>query len=171
MTKTDLKGLFLAHRRELQAFLGRKLRDPEVAADLTQEAFLRFAEFKAGNPAVAITHERSYIFRTAHNLAIDHLRRERQAPIAATDEQEVARVADDRPLPEAVVGGRDELDDIRAALLELPERTRQVFALARIEGLIYQDVANRLGISTSSVQKHLMAATRHVMLRRRNRGG
>ncbi|BBK36648.1 DNA-directed RNA polymerase sigma-70 factor [Allostella sp. ATCC 35155] len=167
MTKKDLTDLFLAHRRGLHAFLNRKLRNPDVAADLTQETFLRFAEFRAGNPTVAIAHERSYIYRTAHNLAIDHLRRERQAPTDSADEAAIAEVADELPSQETIVSGRSELDRIREALLELPERTRQVFALARIEGLIYQEVADRLGISTSSVQKHLMVATRHVMLRRR----
>lgn len=116
---------------------------------------------------MTITHERSYIYRTAHNLAVDYLRQERGGPTERADDLQIAQVADEMPSPEAVVSGRDELDAIRAALLELPERTRQVFALARLEGLIYQDVADRLGISTSSVQKHLMVATRHVMLRRR----
>ena len=44
MIGKDLKRLFLAHRRELQAYLTRRLRDREMAADLTQETFLRFAE-------------------------------------------------------------------------------------------------------------------------------
>ncbi|MEX2455435.1 MAG: RNA polymerase sigma factor [Rhodospirillaceae bacterium] len=167
MKKNDLTSLFLAHRRELHAFLNKKLRNADTAADLTQETFLRFAEFRADNPTVAIAHERSYLYRTAHNLAIDHLRRERRAPTERADDVEIAGVADDIPSPEAIIGGREEIDRIREALLELPDRTRQVFALARLEGLIYQDVADRLGISTSSVQKHLMTATRHVMLRLR----
>lgn len=167
MATRDLKGLFLAHRRELHAFLTRKLRDADIAADLTQETFLRLAEFREGNPAVAIAHERSYLYRTAHNLAVDHLRREGRARTEPVADHEIAEIPGDAPLPEQIVSGRDELGRIRKALLELPERTRQVFALARIEGLIYQDVADRLGISTSSVQKHLARATRHVMLRLR----
>ncbi len=170
LPKKNIEGLFLAHRRELHVFLNRKLHNSDIAADLTQETFLRFAEFRAGNPAVAIAHERSYLYRTAHNLAVDHLRRERRTPTEPKDDHEIAEVAADEPSPEEIVGGRDELDRIREALLELPERTRQVFALARLEGLIYQDVAVRLGISASSVQKHLMTATKHVMLRLR-RGG
>lgn len=83
MTGKTLKGLFLAHRRELHAYLTDKLKDADTAADLTQEAFLRYAEQDAGaNPA--IVHGRSYLYRTAHNLAIDHVRlRARQK----TDEQ------------------------------------------------------------------------------------
>ena len=168
MTTKDLKGLFLAHRRELHAFINKKLRDPATAADLTQETFLRFAEFRAQNPTVTIAHERSYLYRTAHNLTIDHLRRESREPTEPADDHEITEVEDDKPQPERIVSGHAELDLIREALLELPERTRQVFALARIEGLIYQEVADRLRISTSSVQKHLARATKHVMLRLRH---
>lgn len=164
----DLRRLFLAHRRELHAFLTRKLRDATLAADLTQETFLRFAEFRAGNPAVAISHERSYLYRTAYNLAVDHLRREGQARFADNADDALAGIPDDMPVPEAVVSGRNELDRIQTLLAELPERTRQVVTLARLEGLTYQEVADRLEISTSSVQKHLAQATRHVMQRLRD---
>ena len=68
----DLKRLFVAHRREVQAYLTVRLRDREMAADLTQETFLRFAEQGARS---AVLHDRSYLYRTAQNLAIDHLRR------------------------------------------------------------------------------------------------
>ena len=70
-----MKELFLAHRRELQSYLTRKVRDGETAADLAQEAFLRFAEH---GPTNGIAHPRSYLFRTAHNLAVDHVRREQR---------------------------------------------------------------------------------------------
>ena len=76
MASREIKRLFLAHRRELQAYLTRLLRSPDRAADLTQETFLRFAEYSGANPSAVITHERSYLYRTAHNLAVDHMRRE-----------------------------------------------------------------------------------------------
>jgi RNA polymerase sigma-70 factor (ECF subfamily) len=162
----DIKTLFLAHRRELQAYLTQKLRDGEAAAELTQEAFLRFAEQGPGGPA-AVAHPRSYLYRTAHNLAVDHIRRqqrERTDPVAPDD---MAGIADDRPSPERTAGARSDVASARLALLELPERTRQVFALARMEGLTYGEVARRLQISDSSVQKHLAKALKHVMQRLR----
>jgi RNA polymerase sigma-70 factor (ECF subfamily) len=164
LASKDIKALFLAHRRELQAYLTRKLRDAETAADLTQETFLRFAEQGQGG-AAAVSHARAYLYRTAHNLAVDHVRRQRRERTEAASDAALADVPEDRPSAEQVVGGRDDLDRLRDALLELPERTRQVFALVRIEGLTYRESAERLEISDSSVQKHLAKAVKHVMQR------
>ena len=165
----DIKRLFLAHRRELQAYLTRKLGgDRDIAADLTQETFLRFAQQRSGHPAKAIAHERSYLYRTAHNLAVDHMVRESQDKTDAIPQGELVAIPDDTPSPEQATLQRNRLALVRAALLELPERTRQVFALARLEGLTYREVATRLEISDSSVQKHLAKATEHVMQRLRD---
>ena len=167
MANKDIKALFLMHRRELQAYLTRKLRDGETAAELTQETFLRFAEQGPSGPS-AVTHPRSYLYRTAHNLAVDHVRRqqrERTSPVAV---DELYGIIDERPSPERTADGRSDLALVREALCELPERTRQVFALARIEGLAYGEVARRMAISESSVQKHLAKAVKHVMQRLRS---
>lgn len=161
----DIQGLFLAHRRELHAYLTRKLRNADAAADLTQETFLRYAERERGG-AAAVAHERSYLYRMARNLAVDYLRGERRRktePCAYA----LASAVDDSPSPEAIVGDRRDLDVVRAAIMELPERTRRVFVLTRIEGLTYAEAAARLRICDSSVQKHLAKATKHVMQRLR----
>lgn len=167
----DIRELFLAHRRELQAYLTRKLRDSETAADLTQETFLRFAEYRGDNPAAVITHERSYLYRTAHNLAVDHLRRENREQTDSIADSELTGIPGEEPSPERAVRGRGELAAVREAISELPVRTQQVFLLARIEGLTYRQVAERLRISDSSVQKHLASAIKHVMRRLRARHG
>ncbi len=167
MTGKDIKRLFLAHGREVQTYLTRRLRDAETAADLTQETFLRFAEQQKAGAASTIVHERSYLYRTAHNLAVDHVRQLQRERIAVLSDETFEAIADDSPTPEQTAVGRAELELMRAALAELPERTRQVFALVRIEGRTYRDVAARLEISESSVQKHLAKAIKHVMQRLR----
>lgn len=167
MSGKDIRTLFLAHRQELQAYLAHKVRNGETAAELAQEVFLRFAEQGPAAQA-AIAHPRSYLYRTAHNLAVDHIRRERLGRLDHLPDETVAGIPDERPSPERIAGSRSDVAAAREALLELPERTRQVFAMTRIDGLTYADVAKRLQISPSSVQKHLAQAVRHVMMRMRS---
>lgn len=167
MAKEDIKALFVAHRRELQAYLKQKVRDGEAAADLTQEAFLRFVEHAPAVGAAAIAQPRSYLYRTAHNLAVDHIRRQQRERTDVVPPEQMADVDDARPSPERSMAGRSDVAAVRAALLELPERTRQVFALTRIQGMTYAEAALRLQISDSSVQKHLAKAIAHVARRLR----
>jgi RNA polymerase sigma-70 factor (ECF subfamily) len=49
--------------------------------------------------------------------------------------------------------------------MELPARTRDVFVLRRLEGLPYNEIAKRLGLSVSAVEKHMLRATRHLVAR------
>jgi RNA polymerase sigma factor (sigma-70 family) len=158
----DLKWLFLAHRRELHAYLTERLRDRDLANDLAQETFLRFAE-QGGN--VAITHDRSYLYRTARNLAIDHVRRTGRHRTDVTAHDDLVDIPEDLPSVEEVVDSRERLGQLRSVIQELPERTRQVFVLHRIEELTYEEVALRLGISESSVQKHLAKALKYAVQR------
>jgi RNA polymerase sigma factor (sigma-70 family) len=166
VTGKTLKGLFLAHRRELHAYLTNKLKDTETAADLTQEAFLRYAEQNAAGDA-NVAHGRSYLYRTAHNLAIDHVRQKARRKTDAFAHDDMAEIADDQPTQEEQTDARQKLERLQAAVAELPARTRQIFVLNRIEGLNYAETAERLGISESSVQKHLAKALLHVTQRLR----
>jgi RNA polymerase sigma-70 factor (ECF subfamily) len=162
MTAGTLRRLFVLYRRELQAYLTRKLRDPEWAADLTQETFLRYAEQGGG---AAVVHDRSYLYRTAHNLAVDHLRRQVRQRTDSMACDTLQELPDRRPSLEDATDARLRLDRLRALIDELPARTRQIFVLNRIEGLSYAEVAAQLGISESSVQKHLAKALLHVTRR------
>lgn len=167
VTDNPLIRLFQSYRGELQRYLTRRLRDPDLAADLTQEAFLRYAEHP---PAMAgeIRNNRSYLYRMAHNLAVDHIRKSARDQIEMPGDPVMTALADDYPGQEIQTGDRQRLRQLHAALDELPERTRQVFALNRIQGLSYQQVASRMGISESSVQKHLARALLHATRRMRD---
>jgi RNA polymerase sigma-70 factor (ECF subfamily) len=64
--------------------------------------------------------------------------------------------------PDQIAAGREDLRTVSLALLSLPERTRTILILHRLEGLRQREIAQRLGISVSAVEKHLIRALRHL---------
>lgn len=164
----QIKSLFTEYRGELHRYIASKLRNAEMAADLTQETFLRFAEQMRNNPNLVITHTRSYLYRTAHNLIVDYLRQQDRMQMDSVPTEALFDVVDEAPSPEQVTSDKNSLAVAQMALLELPERTRQIFVMVRLEGLTYSEVAQQLAISDSSVQKHLARAVKQVMQRLRH---
>lgn len=71
MTTEELELAFRAHSTELRSFLHRQLRNPEAAADLAQETYLRLLRQPPRKPVLNL---RGFIFKIARNLAIDHAR-------------------------------------------------------------------------------------------------
>lgn len=167
MAITNIKKLFLSHQRELQIYLTRLLRDADTAMDLTQETFLRVSEHVSPDKDNDVVHARSYLYRVAHNLAIDHVRAQKRNPVSGADDSRLEFIPNNTPSPEQIVGGQSELDYVCRALGELPEKTREIFTLVRVDGLTYREAAEKLDISDSSVQKHVARAIAHVMRRMR----
>ena len=71
MTTEELELAFRAHATELRSFLHRQLRNPETAADLAQETYLRLLRQPPRKPVLNL---RGFIFKIARNLVIDHAR-------------------------------------------------------------------------------------------------
>lgn len=162
MPETDLKGLFLKHARTLQALLTRKVRDPQLAADLVQESFLRMAEQPRGE---RIDNSQAYLYRTAHNLLVDHIRQQQRRRTDSQPHEAMVHIEDERPALDEQLDAQQRRQLLRSAIAELPARTQQIFELNRIHGLTHAEVARRLAISDSSVQKHLAKALAHVTAR------
>lgn len=162
MGERDLSALFVAYRRELEVYLARQVRCPDTAADLLQETFARVAQHGAGT---GLTNVRAYLYRTARNLVIDHFRREERRQTYSLPPDRLAHLPDPAVRVDLALEARQKLAALQAAMEELPPRTREIFQLNRIEGLTYGEVAGRLGISESSVQKHLARALLHAMQR------
>jgi RNA polymerase sigma-70 factor (ECF subfamily) len=164
LAERNLKGLFQAHGRELELYLTRQVRCPATAADLLQETFVRLAQqpLEAGG-----RNARSYLYRVARNLAIDHFRQEARRRTDATPSERIASIEDEAPGAERALEARQRLARLQDALAALPPRTREIFRLSRVENLTYLEIAARLGISESSVQKHLARALQCAMRARR----
>lgn len=157
-----ISGLFLRHRRELADYVNRRLHDRDLATDFVQETFLRFIEHGDALPAGAC---RSFLYSTARNLTVDHVRALRRRRTESVTHDDLAQIADDQPWPEDVAAARQKIRQLAAVLDELPQLTRRIFVLNRVSGLNYRQVAGHLDVSESTVQKHLASALRHLLRR------
>lgn len=153
---------FVAHRQELLAWITQRVRDAHVAQDLVQELFVRFIEAAAVAP---VQDARAYLFQMARNLLADQARQQEVRKTASVAPEELVHVQDGAPGPDQSLAGRQRLQQLAAALEELPPLTQRIFVLVRLEDQSYQEVAEALDISTSSVQKHLARALAHAMTR------
>jgi len=153
--------LFAQHARAVKRYLFGIIPKIDIAEDLTQEAFVRLQSSSRNH----LESPRGFLFRTAHNLALDHLRRDRRVPIDELDDITTASLADAGPSPEEQVAARQELAIMRAIILELPPKCRQVFLLVRLEGLSHRDVAAEMGMSQTMVRKYLARAVDHIQKR------
>jgi len=144
-------------------FRARMGREAEVE-DLLQELYLKVAELDPGHPD--IQSPRAYLYRLASNLLVDRWRAWQRSRVRDSawrmmnSTPGVSEDVDDAPSPEAVVLDRDRLDQLLRVIATLPQRTRTIFRLHKFEGVSHADVAKRLDISRSSVEKHMMDALR-----------
>jgi len=157
----DLQGVFTTIRGDLVRHLTRRTGNSETAADLSHDLFEKLASVRAEIPTSK--DARSYMYRMAGNLAIDHRRVEARREELLTGAQVLFE--DVELCPEEIAISRDELRLIERALSELPDICRQVMVLARVHGLPHKDIARQLDISVSLVEKYQLRALRHCRAR------
>ena len=106
--------------------------------------------------SVAHVHDaKSYTFQVAGSVVIDHLRRMKVVSIASVPDMDYLEVVSDDPSPERQVIDRDELHRLAQMIARLPGKVRDVFTLRRVYGLSQREVAAKLGLSESTVEKHM----------------
>lgn len=169
------RTLVVRYQRKVYAVALGIVKDPDLAWDVAQEAFVRvhqhLGDFK-GDSAFS-----TWLFRIATHLAIDSVRRERTSARDDLEEADEAALADGSEgilatalgtNPQESALRRELADKMSEALSQLPEKHRTILVLREVEGLSYEELAERLQIHKGTVMSRLFHARRKMqaLLRR-----
>jgi RNA polymerase sigma-70 factor (ECF subfamily) len=156
-----VEELFAAHHGEIYAYLIRMLRDSELAADLTQDAFIKAFQsiHRFGGQSSFFT----WLYRIAVNSTLSHLRKSRLRSFFSLE-----RVNSDEPVSREIIAAltdktgvdrdtfvRELQEKLNDAMQKLSIKHRTVVTLFEIDGLSHQDIAEVMNCSVGTVRSRL----------------
>lgn len=153
-----IEAMYVEHHGWLVGWLKRRLKLGFEAADLAQDTFVRLLR-RDSDGAPVFAEPRALLSTIARGLAVDHIRAENVRRAYAEAVRDLPEPL--MPSPEQQLHLLEMLMSIDAMLSALKPNVRAAFLLSRLDGLSYPDIAARLGVSLSSVEKYMAAALRH----------
>ncbi|MDL2335225.1 MAG: sigma-70 family RNA polymerase sigma factor [Chloroflexota bacterium] len=136
-----VERLFAAHHSEIYAYLCRMVRDNELAADLTQEAFVK--AYRAYDTLEDPNRARAWLYQIAGRTALDELRRRKIVRFVpwTGESHGTAASAEELVMRERLSG------DLERALAKIPERQRQALLLSELNDMTGLELAEAMGVS------------------------
>jgi RNA polymerase sigma factor (sigma-70 family) len=160
---TELQRWFAAHILPHEARLRRHLRGirqrPSDVDDLVQETFSRMVSMPA-DARGAIRSPYPFLLTTARRVLIDRIRRHRVVAIDSVAGFDDNLFVDPAPTALEQYSAAEELELLKLAIASLPVRCREVLELRKIQGLSQREIAVRLAIAESTVEKHVAHGVR-----------
>lgn len=157
---TKLSGIsaistaFVENNTLLKKFLTRFLYQRQDIEDVVQETYLR--AYKAEKEAASeIEQPRAFLFRVARNIALNELKRKSRHITDSLEECDTHNAKQPAPTLEEELQAQQHLGLYCEAIATLPKQCRRVCLLRKVQGLKHKDIAERLDLSVSSVEKHL----------------
>jgi RNA polymerase sigma factor (sigma-70 family) len=154
--RRDFSALYSATLGPLRRYLTRLLGNASEAQDVAHDAYMRVYPSMTGQK---VDHPEGLLYTAARRLAINRLKRRSISPVSR-EELFPESAASQAPGIEAQVIARQELDILQEAIAQLPQGCRAVLLLRKIELLSHKQIADRLGIAVSTVEKQHARALR-----------
>jgi RNA polymerase sigma-70 factor, ECF subfamily len=156
--------LFADSQHALRKYVRRLVGSNEAAEDIVQESYMR--TYEQGD---RVETPRAFLFSTARNLAADSRRHNRLARTDLLGDFDQLSVVSKGESPESGALAEERSRLLKAAIARLAPQCRAVFTLRVFHGCSYKEIAERLGLSSRTVENHLAHAVRetHDFMRRR----
>ena len=161
----DFEKLVTAYEKNVYSLALRMIGDPEDAADMTQETFIK--AYRALSSFRGYSKFSSWLYRIASNVCLDFLRsrsRHPQVSLSTVDEDDRAtfELPDMRQNPEEQLMKKLGMEAVRRGLEQLPEQQRQILVLRELGGLSYAELAQTLGLEEGTVKSRIFRARKRL---------
>ena len=150
---------FAEESAALAEFVRKEVRGSSEVDDIVQDSWLRTIQAQRKGP---IQNLRAYLRQIARNLVRDRARRVSLGIEVSLPDEQIAAIPSGQSSIEAQLISRDELARIERVIAALPARPREVFRLARLEGLSFAEIGRRLGLSRQTVHEHMIRALTEI---------
>ena len=163
--KTEIEMAIRRDEKMLVRWLTRKLGDADAAHDVAQNVYLRVWAFAEHSE---VENPRALIFKAASNLACNELRRRNKfdrrhlRTMPFSDNDPLENIVSTGPSPEKQATLKQDVEIVLRAIRELPDRPRRAFEMSRFDGLSYKEIAARMNVSESSVEKYMIEALKKL---------
>ncbi len=150
---SNISKAFVEQQGPLKVFISRLVRRPQDIDDIAQETFVRafLAEQKGG-----IEHPKAYIYRVARNLAFEILTKKSAQLTSYIEDYTDKSILQSGEDVEGNAILSEKFTRVKAAIAEMPPQCQRVFIMHKVYGFKYKEISQQLGISVSTVEKHIM---------------
>ncbi|WP_272520746.1 RNA polymerase sigma factor [Providencia sp. PROV223] len=165
-----ISGAYQSTYSQLVRFFRSRLDNSNDADDLSQDVFTLWLNRKEQTP---VNESRAYLFKIANHVLIDHWRRNQRQTKSETSIDDITHephFEQSQADPSEILEHQQRIQRLSEALETLPPRRREAFLLYRFDGLSQSEIAERMEISISMVEKHIAAALVHCKKHLDNQG-
>ncbi|WP_052444304.1 RNA polymerase sigma factor [Flammeovirga sp. OC4] len=153
ISEKEFKELFDKYYDSIRGFIFYKIGDIDLSEDIAQETFVKFWESRE---KVILDTVKTYLYTIANNLMLNHIKHGKV--VLQFEQKQNKKDGEVETNPEYKM----ELDEFQSTLnktiSEIPDKSRTVFLMNRIDGLTYTEISERLGVSVKAIEKRMSKA-------------
>ncbi len=155
LSAKEYQEVFEQFYDNIRAYIYFKCSDQDLAEDLAQDTFIKLWENRAKIDRSTV---KSYLYTIAGNLTINYLKRQ-QLKYKFINQAEQGR---EKSNPEFILEMKEYEAKLERVIADMPDGSREVFLMNRLEDIKYKDIAERLGISVKAVEKRMSKAIKII---------
>jgi len=152
------KKLFDAKYAQFYAFINSMVKDPFEAEDITQNIFMKVWVNKSNLNSTQLMH--NYLFVLAKNEVRDYFRKKRNVSSSVVVDENI-QLSYSQEI-EGSIDAKAIKEQVELIISKMPSQRQKVFKLSREKLLTNQEVAKTLGLSTRTVERHIMLALKDI---------